>query len=388
MNKPTLPELPAACTAELKNICDCIYQNPETGFQEFKAVQLLTTFLANNGFDITEKYMGIKTAFKAECGSGSPEFCIMAEYDALPELGHACGHNLIATAAITAAVIARKEMIRNRLPGKLILMGTPAEEAEGGKIEILKRDGFNNIDACILCHPGSHNGIPEDYLAVSRREIIFHGKAAHAAAAPEDGVNALDAMNLLFAGVGAWRQQMPQSTMVHGVITDGGAVANIIPDYTRAFFYIRSLSNHGREQADKRLHDIVKGAALMTGCRYKFNLKTNTYDAARKNTALDEFAAAAMQRAGLAVEKMSGRISTDYCNVSQVIPGCNIFFKAPENATEIPLHSKEFQIVAGTEYAFEQCLKAGQVMAATAVEFLKNQEFREAVKSSFDSSCE
>ena len=358
---------------ELSRICEYIFSNPEVGYEEYKSSKILADFLKNSGFELQYPYCGFDTAFRAEYGSGDMSFCVMCEYDALPKIGHACGHNLIATAGIAAALAIKELMDKNSISAKLIVMGTPAEEAQGGKIDLLKAGAFEDIDACVLCHPFSSTGTDPGELAVSRFDIEFHGRAAHAAACPEEGINALDAMNLAFAGVNAWRQHIPESSRVHGIITSGGAAANIIPDLTKGFFYLRSLSNEDCEAMEERFENIVKGAALMTGCEYKFCKRPNSYLANKPYPNFDEFIEHKLQEFSMNPVALTERISTDYGNVSQKLPGCNFFFSICEDGKSLALHSEEFKQAAGTPYAFEQCLKAGQIMASSALAFFDKE---------------
>jgi amidohydrolase len=350
-----------------------IFDNPETGYQEYNSSRILKEYLESTGFEVQHPYCNLETAFRADYGKGSPCFCIMCEYDALPVIGHACGHHLIAAASVAGAVAVKEIMGKHSLPGSVVILGTPAEEGAGGKIDLLEAGAFEDIEACILCHPYSQTGIDPGDLAVSRFDVEFTGKSAHAAAAPDQGVNALDAINLLFSGVNAWRQHIPDSSRVHGIITKGGAAANIIPEHAAGNFYLRSLSNDDCANMEERFRDIVKGAALMTGCEYKCNKLRNSYLANKVYQTFDHFVESELSKAGMNPEKICGRISTDYGNVSQFIPGCNFMFSVTEKKSNAALHSEEFKKLAATPYAFEQCLKAGEIMAIAALEFLQKK---------------
>ncbi|MDD5697525.1 MAG: M20 family metallopeptidase [Victivallaceae bacterium] len=363
----------AAHQEELRLIAAKIFASPELGFKEHRASRLIADCLKAAGFELQHPYCGLETAFRASYGRGKGVFCVMCEYDALPEIGHACGHHLIAAAGLAAGLAVKQILAARGLPGTIVVLGTPAEEGEGGKIELLRAGAFADIDGCILCHPYCQTGIDPGELAVSRFNVEFHGRAAHAASAPEQGINALDAMNLLFAGINAWRQQLPETSRVHGIVTAGGAAANIIPAYTAANFYLRSLTNENCAAMEARFNKIAEGAALMTGCSWKVSKLPRSYLANRPNPALDAFVAVRLAAAGMKPEPITGRVSTDYGNVSQVVPGCNFFFSVCKTKSAAALHSAEFKTLSAAPYAFEQCLKAGGIMALTALEFLQNK---------------
>ena len=366
----------------VRKLSDSIHDNPELGFNEFHAAASQIAILKAAGFAVENPVGSMPTAFKAESGSGSPAFCLISEYDALPEIGHACGHNLIAATAIAAGLAVKEIMEQEAIPGRLVVMGTPCEESNGGKVILLKENAFAGIDACLMTHPFYATGRDPGNLAVSRYDVIFTGKAAHAASEPEAGINALDAMNLLFCGINAWRQQLQESSRVHGVITEGGIAPNIIPDKTSGFFYLRAVSNTILAAMEKRFRDIAQGAALMTGCECQVVQTTNPYDANIPNEPLNAFAMQTAAQLKMAPEDITQKISTDFANLSQVIPGVSFFFKAVQE--HVSLHSKEFEKAAGESFAFEQAMLAAQVIACTAMEYFTNETFRIAVKADFE----
>ena len=358
---------------QLRELSKEIFSFAEIGHEEFKSSKLLADFLQKNDFNVEYPYGGLQTAFRADYGSDKPVFCVMCEYDALPKIGHACGHHLIAAAAVAAGV-AIKEIIKNHsLSGTVTVIGTPAEESFGGKIDLMEAGAFEDVDAAILCHPYNKTGIDPGDLAVSRFDVEFSGRASHAASAPDKGINALDAINLLFAGVNAWRQHLPNSSRVHGVISKGGDAANIIPAHTAGNFYLRSLTNEGCAEMEKRFRDIVKGAALMTGCDYECKLRPNSYMANLPHPFMDEFVKNRLEENGMSPGNIPDYISTDYGNVSQIVPACNFFFSIIENNSDIGLHSIDFKEFSCKDYAFEQTLKAGKVMAETGLEYLQGK---------------
>jgi amidohydrolase len=221
---------------DLIRISTTIHANPEIAFQEFKSAAFLCETLGSHGFAVERGAGGLETAFIAEAkGNGTgPNIAILAEYDALPDIGHACGHNIIGTSAI-AAGIAVKEVIKE-LPGRVTVIGTPAEEGGGGKLILLEHGVFNDVDAAMMVHPASRTMVDRKSLASVRLKIEFNGKASHAASAPEDGINALEAVILTFNNVNALRLHLKSDARVHGIINNGGSAANIIPEYAAATF--------------------------------------------------------------------------------------------------------------------------------------------------------
>jgi amidohydrolase len=356
---------------QLREVSNEIFSFAETGHNEFKSSKLLVDFLQENDFAVEYPYGGLRTAFRADYGNGKPVFCVMCEYDALPEIGHACGHHLIAAAAVGAGIAIKEIMKKHSLAGTVTVLGTPAEETFGGKIDLMKAGAFEGIDAAVLCHPYNKTGIDPGDLAVSRFDVEFIGRASHAASAPDKGINALDAINLLFAGINAWRQHLPDSSRVHGIISKGGDAANIIPAHTAGYFYLRSVTNEGCAEMEKRFRDIVKGAALMTGCGFECKIRPNSYMANLPYPFMDEFVKNRLEKNGMNPEYIPDCISTDYGNVSQIIPACNFFFSIIEDNRETGLHSMDFKESASKDYAFEQTLKAGKVMAETGIEYLQ-----------------
>jgi amidohydrolase len=364
---------------QVRPVARAIHQHPELGFEEHEACRLQVELLRAAGFRVTTPYGGLDTAYRAEFGTGEPVFAVMCEYDALPQLGHACGHNLICGAGLAAGLALCELMESDGIAGKIVVLGTPAEETLGGKVILLEQGGFEDIDACILCHPASVNALDSGDLAVSRFDVTFRGHAAHAAAAPYLGVNALDAMNLFFAGIACWRQQLPPGGMVHGVISQGGTAPNIIPDYTEAFFYLRSRDNATQGALEVRLDEIARGAALMTGCGYTAVRRPNPYSADRPNPPLREAVLTSMDDLRMNPDReYRSSISTDYANVSLVVPGVNFFFNIT-GGRAVALHSAEFERLAGSDAAFESAMDAAGVMAAVGLRFLTEPDFRRTV---------
>jgi len=368
---------------QLRNMSREIHANPELGFAEFKAVEIQKQLLVQWGFNYQSPVANLDTAYKASFGSEGPVFCFMSEYDALPVMGHACGHNLIATASLAAGLIVKKSLAANNIPGVVVVMGTPGEEGKGGKVMMVDSDAFDGIDASVMAHPYYKTTTDSGCLSVGGYKVSFKGRPSHASAAPEKGANALDAVNLLFAGIGAWRQQLPESCRVHGIITDGGIAPNIIPDRAESSFYLRASEEDTRTTMNARFKDIVKGAALMTDCEFDITETRPAYKSSLYNESLNaEFMgkAKAAQMNPLR-EVGTGRISSDFGDVSQILPSAHLFFKITEN--DEALHTCEFKDAASSEFGFEQAIKTASIMADIALKYLTDDMFRKQVLADF-----
>lgn len=381
---PVIQNLISQVRPEIRTISDYIHSHPELGFSEFIAAEKQTEFLSSHGFTVERGVGGLPTAFKAVYGSGSPVVAILSEYDALPEIGHACGHNLILSTALAAGLAVKSYLEKHpEICGTVWVLGTPAEESKGGKVLMLRQNVFSGVDFAFAVHPYPETLPDQGALAVARFTVKFHGKAAHAASAPHLGRNALDAMLLLFNGINCWRQQLPDSSRIHGVITNGGNVPNIIPEYTEAYFYLRATDVAEQDDMERRFLDVVKGAALMTATEYEVDKQETPYLPIRVNAPLNTFFMANAAKFGLfpARTNRHGMISTDVGNVSQQIPTTNWFFKINNDGSA--LHTETFKQAATTDYAFEQTMNTAALVAATVLELMQDEPFRHTVKADF-----
>ena len=264
-----------AAREELVGVALDIHAHPELNYQEHYAAKLLSDTLEGHGFAVERGVGGVETAFRATLQGGAgdgPTVAILAEYDALPEIGHGCGHNLIAMAAVGAGLGVKANLAS--LPGRVVVIGTPAEEGGGGKIRLLEAGVFKEVDVCLSSHPSSNRTIiPEDIpmdeswsLAMVGYRYIFHGKAAHAAAAPEEGINALNAVIHLFSGIDALRQHLRDDVRIHGIITDGGLAPNVVPEFAAANFMLRCRDRrYLSDVVVGKVEQVAQGAALITG---------------------------------------------------------------------------------------------------------------------------
>ena len=260
---------------ELMELALDIHAHPELNYQEYYAADLLSSTLERHGFMVERGIGGVETAFRGTLQGGSgegPTVAILAEYDALPDLGHGCGHNLIATTAIGAG-LGVKASLRS-LPGRIVVLGTPAEEGGGGKIRLLEAGVFEDVDVVLSSHPSSNRTvIPAEIpveeswsLAMVGYRYAYHGKAAHAAAMPEAGINALNAVIHLFTGIDALRQHLREDVRIHGIISDGGRAPNVVPDFAAANFMLRCRDrDYLQETVVEKIRQVAEGAALITG---------------------------------------------------------------------------------------------------------------------------
>lgn len=369
----------------LRGVTDAIWENPETAYKEFFAVKTIKDFLNEQGFEVTLPYCGIETAFRTEFSNGEgPAFAVCAEYDALPEIGHGCGHNLIAGAGIAAFLAIARLLKENKIQGKVVLFGTPGEEGGGGKVKLADAGCLEGIDAAIMVHPSSFTLIDAGSTANIGIAVEFHGKTAHAAVSPEKGINAMDAVNLVFVGVNTYRQYVPDFVRMHGVITDGGHVPNIIPDYARCTFYLRSVKEEWCPILEQRFRDIVKGAELMTGAAAEVSYFRPKYRARKPNSAMNQTYIDSMSSFGFKIKTPEGpgKGSTDFGNFSQVVPGIHGAFSIVKEGVTV-FHTTEFAEAARTDHAFECMMKAAAAQAAVVYRFLAEKDFRETVLEDF-----
>ena len=372
--------------AELVSLSHKIHSHPETAMNEHQAVAWLTQELEAQGFTIERGICELPTAFRASYGQGKPVIAFIAEYDALPEIGHACGHNLIATAAVAAA-IGTKEAV-DKLGGSIQVIGTPAEELTGGKIIMAERQAFAGIDAALMMHPDTHDSATITALACIALEVEFFGKEAHAAAHPELGINALEAMILSFNGINALRQHIRSDARIHGIITDGGKAANIVPAHSAARFLVRSNDEAYMKELREKVLACFKGAALSSGARLEHRWDEKEYYAPmRNNHKLAQLYMDNMAVLGRAVpfyndEQSFG--STDMGNVSQIVPSIHTEVAiAPPGESE---HTVEFARYAASERGITQSLRAASALAMTAIDLLASPDTLAAVKQEFEKS--
>jgi amidohydrolase len=264
-----------AAAPALVALADRLHAHPEPAWQEMRAAAWVGEALAGLGLDVTPAYLGLDTALLATSGPGPRRIGVCAEYDALPGLGHACGHNLIA--AIAVGVAAALAPVAEQAGLLVEVYGTPAEDGGGGKIELLERGGFAGLDLVMMAHPGPVDGAEARPFAVSHSRVEFHGRAAHAAAYPEQGINAADAFTVAQVAIGLLRQQLPASTRVHGIVTSGGEAPNVIPQRTAGRWYVRAESLAELAEVEARVRRCFEAGALATGCELTVEPESRPY---------------------------------------------------------------------------------------------------------------
>ncbi len=369
---------------ELIRISTTIHANPELSFEEFKSSALLCDTLAAHGFDVERGVGGLATAFRATArGHGDgPTIAILAEYDALPEIGHACAHNIMGTASAAAGIAVRA--VLNRLPGRVVVIGTPAEERGRGKAILLERGVFAGVDAAMIVHPLSRTMVDRRSLASLGLTLEFAGKASHAAAAPEDGINALEAVILTFNNINALRLHLKPDARVHGIITNGGTAANIIPAFASATFSVRAATQAYVDTILPRIIQCAQAAAVATGAQLKHVVHPGYADMIPNGAMARRFAdnwrsIGVEVQAARANERMG---STDMGNVSHALPAVHPYIAiAPEGTAG---HTVEFREAAVSPAGHAGLLNAAKGMAMTAIDLLGDPELMCQVKREFD----
>jgi amidohydrolase len=368
---------------ELVDLSLRIHANPELAFHEEQACAWLSDYLQGRGFDVERGYAGLATAFRARAGNGGPRVGIVAEYDALPEIGHGCGHNIIATSSVGAGIGVRA--VLDRLEGSVDVIGTPAEEVYGGKVEMVRNGAFRDLDAAMMVHPATRDGVIAKALACAELRVEYHGREAHAAAQPENGINALEAMILAFNGINALRQHIRRTARVHGVITDGGAAPNIVPAHSEASFLVRAEDDDYLEDLKRRVEGCFRAGAEATGATLELRWNANQYAAMNTNPPLAEAYRANLAQAGRHVpqpETPRPMGSTDMGNVSKVVPSIHpsILIAPPE----VNGHSAEFASYAASESGHRALVDAAKALAMTAIDVLTDADLRRRMREEFE----
>jgi amidohydrolase len=273
--KQTAAERFYAVESELIEISHWMYENPEIAFEEFNTSSRLVDFLRGHGFEVEFPSFGLDTAFAARAGQSGPEVVICAEYDALPEVGHACGHNIIAAAALGAGVALLDAA--DELGFQIRVQGTPAEEAYGGKVDLITKGAFAGVALSMMIHPSPADTVDPNFLGVAHLDVEFTGKESHAAFAPQLGINALDAAVQAYVNVSTLRQALYPTDKVHGVIEYGGGAPNVIPAYTRMSWYVRAATKERLDTVYEKVVACFAAAAAATGCSYEITERGHTY---------------------------------------------------------------------------------------------------------------
>lgn len=309
--------------AELRQINKWMFDNPEVAFKEHQSSATLSDFLTRQGFEVEYPAYGLDTAFAARTGTAGPEVVICAEYDALPGVGQACGHNIIATAALGAGVALKD--VAEELGFRVTVLGTPAEELYGGKVDLINAGAFSEASMAMMVHPSTHDVVDPTIISVAHLDVSFHGKTAHASSFPFSGINALDAFVQAYVNVSTLRQQLETTDKVHGIITHGGDAANIIPGFTKSTWYVRAPKQDRLDVLLPRITACFEAAATATGCTLSIERVGNLYEDMVHNPVLVDLYDAnstAIGRPMLRGRDLPPHIagSTDMGNVSKVVP--------------------------------------------------------------------
>ncbi|MPZ52210.1 MAG: amidohydrolase [Acidimicrobiia bacterium] len=355
-----------------------MYENPETALEEFETSQRLVDYLDARGFDTTHPAYGLDTAFAARVGSEGPEIVICAEMDALPEVGHACGHNIIATAALGAG--AALAPLAEELGIRLTVLGTPAEERWGGKAALIEAGAFADAACAMMIHPAPADVVDPKMFAVADFEVEYHGKPAHASAYPEKGINALDAFVQAYVSISTMRQSLLSTERIHGIITHGGDAPNIVPAFTKSAWAIRAGTREELGHLEARVRACWEAAASATGCSLEVTAGGSAYDELRTDPLLADLYSANSQSLGrpmARVAELSGvlRGSTDMGNVSRVVP--TIHPMVSIHPGEAVNHQPEFAAHTITADGQRAILDGATAMALTVVDLAEGDRWSE-----------
>ena len=354
---------------QLCDVSDWMYHNPEVGFEEYETSKYLVNFIESKNAKVNYPSHNLDTAFDVTFGDSGPLVVLCVEYDALPEIGHACGHNIIATASIGAGL--GLQDLANDLGIRVKLLGTPAEEGGGGKIILLDNGAFEDAKCSMMIHPGYENVVNPTFTTIQQYTVEFFGKDAHAAGAPQEGINALDAQIQLFVNASTYRQQMVQTNRMHGVIKEGGFKPNIIPSYTKSEWYLRSLDKEGLDKLESDFYNFANAAALSTKCEVKITFPDYRYEEIDNNKTMYELYAAnsADIDRKMILQKEATRPglgSTDMGNISQVFPSIHPMLSI--DAKNAVNHQPEYAAATITPGGHKAIYDGAYAMGATIID--------------------
>ncbi|MGE5676912.1 MAG: M20 family metallopeptidase [Pseudomonadota bacterium] len=368
---------------DLVQISKKLYDEPELSGEEYKSSELVAAAISRHGFGVEKGIYNIDTAFRAEYDSKKDGITVafFCEYDALPGVGHGCGHNLISAISIGAA-IGLKSVI-DQIGGRILVFGTPAEETSGVKVQLAEYGAFKGVDFAMMVHPNPVTEASGSSLALDALKFQFRGKAAHAAQAPEKGINALDAVLLMYNGINALRQHLPSDVKILGIISHGGEAPNVVPEYAEAKFYIRSAERKYLSTVKEKVLDCARGAALMTGAKLEVSNFENSYDNMKTNRVLSELFNTNLRELGETDINPPGAGigSIDMGNVSQVVPSIHPWVGIGNAG--LVLHTREFAESTVTDKGRALLCKGACAMAATALDVMQSKVLQEKIHKEF-----
>jgi len=361
-----------------------IHAHPELGVEEHQAHEVLTDLLDGSALEVERKAFGFDTAFAARAGREGPTIAVLCEYDALPGIGHACGHNIIGTAGAGAGLVAAA--LADELGGRVLVLGTPAEEGGGGKVFMAERGALDGVDAALMVHPAGLDLATMDAIAIQRLRVTYHGREAHAAAAPEKGRNALDAAVLGYMNVAALRQHIRPDERVHGIFTESGEAPNVVPQRTAALWYVRSPSLDGLEVLKDRVLACLHAGADAAGCTMEHEWVDPAYADMVDNVPLVDLYRANAARTGRDVPPLGegGQVvgSTDMGNVSHLVPAIHPMI-AVSPAT-VAIHTADFAGYAAGPEGDRAVLDAARALASTVIDLWLRPDVLDQVRAAFD----
>ena len=379
-----------AAAASLESLSLDIHDHPEENYEEYHAHAAMTTWLAEHGWEVTPSAYGLETAFEARRESeypNAPTLAVLSEYDALPGIGHACGHNLIAVSGVAAGLGVAAELKAQGIAANIRILGTPAEEGGGGKIRMIDAGAFTDVGAAMMLHPAPGDMIRPNVLAIDTCFVEFRGRNAHAAAAPWEGSNALDALVLAYQAVGLMRQQSKPDVRIHAKVHHGGDKPNIIPDRAVLEFYVRGRNDATVDEMSARLEACCRGAAEATGCSVEVTWQEGErYSDMANNDPLALQFGRRWEDLGVIAPDLERRSSggfgsTDMGNVSHVVPSIHPMFAIP---TEAGNHTPGFTAAAATDDAHAATFTAAKAMAQAGLDWLTDADLRDRAQADFD----
>ncbi len=376
----TVEELVRRRGGDLVELSHAIHAEPELAFDEYRSCAKAQTLVAERGFQITQRAAGLDTAFRADFGSGPLVVGVCAEYDALPEIGHACGHNIIAASAVGAALALAE--VADDLGLTVALLGTPAEEAGGGKALMLAGGTFDDVAVAVMVHPGPSDIAGARSLALSEVTVDYRGKESHAAVAPYRGINAADAVTVAQVAIGLLRQQLWPGQMMHGIVTNGGQAVNVIPGHATLQYAMRAIESESLRELEGRIYACFAAGALAAGCEYEINTPAPPYAELKPDQWLADVFREEMRRLGREpvardVEAGLPMGSTDMGNVTQVMPGIHPVIGVDAGGATV--HQRAFAAAAAGPSADRAVVEGAIMLARTVVHLAETPDERDRV---------
>ncbi len=370
-----------ALKPEISELVKTLHANPELGMEERFAVKLQAELLTNHGFKVETGIAGLETSYIASYKGekDGPRIAFLAEYDALPDLGHACGHNMIAGIACCGG-IALKDAV-DQYGGEVLVIGAPGEETDGGKVYLADAGYYDNLDAAMLAHARHQYAQSGSMYAIEALQFEYFGKEAHASAAPETGVNALDSVIQLFVSINAMREHLRDTVRIHGIINNGGSAPNTVPGYASARFYVRDRSTKYLREVVKKVKLCAEAAAVATGATLKITNFENGYDGLMTNRTLSQRVTDKLYELGIKVDIQPNHSkgSTDMGAVSQKCPAIHAWFDITGDESVMD-HTPEFALCTVSEYGLKHMFLQAEAMVMTGEDLLRDPEFLASVK--------